>query len=255
MWVPWSDMNLKPFESIYHVRGYDCGYGGPLKPLSLADFFQEAAGDHATALGIGMEKMFSLGRTWMLARIDIRIEALPRTGDHVTVRTWPAGTDRIFAMRCLELLDAEGRLLAGALYGYFIYDIVQRRPLRPERILDPAMKFDRPHPWPDLAPGLQDLAWDEEPWLPAFSLDVGPRHIDNNGHVNNAHFVEWLCDAVPAELRGSGETARITVDFISEAKAGERVEAFSRPAPGGEGVLSILKRDGETIARARTLWR
>jgi hypothetical protein len=38
-----------PLETIYKVRGYDCGYGGPLRPLALANYLQEAAADHAAA--------------------------------------------------------------------------------------------------------------------------------------------------------------------------------------------------------------
>jgi len=50
---------IKPLEIHYEVRGYDCGYGGPLKPFALANFFQETAGVHATVLGIGMEDMWA----------------------------------------------------------------------------------------------------------------------------------------------------------------------------------------------------
>ncbi|MFA5851755.1 MAG: acyl-ACP thioesterase domain-containing protein, partial [Spirochaetales bacterium] len=126
-------MSVQPLETRHSVRGYDCGYGGSFRPLSIANYFQEAAGDHALILGVGMDAMFSQGRTWMLSRVDIEIEDLPRSGDEVIVRTWPAGTDRIFAMRYIELLSADGRLLAGALYDYFIVDLEKRRPMRPEK--------------------------------------------------------------------------------------------------------------------------
>ena len=41
-------MAIEAHETRHWVRGFDCGYGGPFKALSLADYFQEAAGDHAT---------------------------------------------------------------------------------------------------------------------------------------------------------------------------------------------------------------
>ena len=256
------------------MRGYDCGYGGSFRPLSIANYFQEAAGDHALILGVGMDAMFSQGRTWMLSRVDIEIEDLPRSGDEVIVRTWPAGTDRIFAMRYIELLSADGRLLAGALYDYFIVDLEKRRPMRPEKILNPAMKGELPPPYPDLAPGVPDApgfaGGAPEGWTEAFTMKVGPRHIDYNGHVNNAHFIDWLCDAVPAEKRGSGRAARIKVDFVSEVKAGEEVAAYWADGAhsGGDGSalggahsivasgdrLSLLLRGTEVVAKALTRW-
>ncbi|MDX9826278.1 MAG: thioesterase [Spirochaetia bacterium] len=255
-------MAIEALDTEHLIRGYDCGYGGPLRPFALANFFQEAAGEHAAKLGLGMEALFSLGRTWMLSRIDIEIDRLPLTGDRVVVKTWPFGTERIFAMRCMELLDSQGSRMAGALYNYFIYDIENGRPLRPERILDPGLKGDRPLPYADLAPGLHEPGLfpaelpgnpEESGWKPAFSLDVAHRHIDNNGHVNNAYFVNWLCDAVPPEARGSGLAKRIKVDFLSEAKRGEFLKACWRKSESG-AFHSIILRGSQVIARALTRW-
>jgi acyl-ACP thioesterase len=255
-------MSIQALETEHIIRGYDCGYAGPLQPFALANFFQEAAGEHAEKLGVGMEALYSLGRTWMLSRIDIEIERLPRTGEQVVVRTWPFGTERIFAMRCMELLDSQGRRMAGALYDYFIYDIKLGRPLRPERILDPGLRVDKPLPYADLSPGLHEpglfpaeLTGDprDAGWKQAFSLDVASHHIDNNGHVNNAHYVNWLSDAIPPEERGSGQAKRIKVDFVSQAVRGEHLAACWRKSESGI-FHSIILRDTQVIARASTRW-
>lgn len=246
------------FETKYRVRGYDCGYGGPLKPLALANFFQEAAGDHAFVLGIGMEEMFARSQTWMLSRVDIEMEALPHSGDEVIVRTWPAGTDRIFAVRYLELLSADRRRLAGARYDYLIVDIEKRRPVRPEKVLDPEMRLDSSPPFPDLAPGLQGVGGFEtaipQGWNESFKLRICPRHIDNNGHANNGHLINWLCDAVPRKERASGVSARIKVDFVAEVKEGEELVAYWTDKEASNDKLSILARGDETVARAMTVW-
>ncbi|HOR49164.1 MAG TPA: thioesterase, partial [Rectinema sp.] len=122
---------IKPLEIHYEVRGYDCGYGGPLKPFALANFFQETAGAHATVLGIGMEDMWARGLTWMLSRIDIRIEAMPGAGQRVIARTWPVAAKKLYAQRCLELLDESGFRYVGAMYEYIIVDVQTRRVVRP----------------------------------------------------------------------------------------------------------------------------
>jgi len=251
-------MSVQPLETRHSVRGYDCGYGGSFRPLSIANYFQEAAGDHALILGVGMDAMFSQGRTWMLSRIDIEIGDLPRSGDEVVVRTWPAGTDRIFAMRYIELLAADGRLLAGALYDYFIVDLEKRRPMRPEKILNPTMRGELPPPYPDLSPGVPELpgfvGGALEGWTEAFTMRVGSRHIDYNGHVNNAHFIDWLCDAIPVEQRGSGRAARIKVDFVSEVKAGEEITAYWIEGGDSGDKFSLLLRGAEVVAKALTRW-
>ena len=238
------------------VRGFDCGYGGPFKPLSLANYFQEVAGEHAVILGVGMDYMLGSGRTWMLSRIDIELRRLPAAGDEVTMRTWPAGTSRLFALRYISLFSAGGEFMAGARYDYLIVDIEKRRPLRPERIIDPGMVGDYPPPCEGLSPGLQDetgFAHDELAALaPTFSVLASPRHIDNNGHVNNAHIIDWLCDAPPPAERGSGALARLKVDFVAELRLGEEVAAVSWQ--DGAWTKTALLRGRDLVAKAAIRW-
>ncbi len=252
-------MAIEAHETRHWVRGFDCGYGGPFKALSLADYFQEAAGDHARVLGVGMEAMKAAGRTWMLSRLDIGIKGLPSAGDEVIVRTWPAGTSRLFAQRCLELRSADGLLLAGALYEYLVVDIEARRPLRPEKILDPGLKGDYPPPLDDLEPGLSGdpgfSPLDLGAFEPGLSLSAAPRHLDYNGHVNNAHIIDWLVDSVPPERRGSGRLSRLKVDFIAELRSKDRVDSWVRHAEGpSPGWRILLTREGEPVARALAAW-
>lgn len=247
-----------PHETLHTVRGFDCGYGGPFKPLALANYFQEAASDHAIRLGVGRDDFSGLGRTWMLSRLDIKVERLPTEGDDILVRTWPAGTDRLFACRCLEMRTLNGELLAGGLYHYLIVDIEKRRPLRPEKILDPGLRSDIELPLADLSPGLQDHPGfkDLDSFVTSFNLSAGARHLDHNNHVNSGHLLDWLCDAIPPEKRSSGRIARIKVDYVAELLLGESVQALwkSGKDEGGDDRLSVLIRNGELIARALTRW-
>jgi acyl-ACP thioesterase len=266
-------MDMKTDDTHHIVRGYDCGYGGSFKPLSLANYFQEAAGDHAVKLGIGMDNMFSRGITWMLSRIDIKIDRLPMTGDRVTVKTWPSGTSKVFALRYMAMLDGSENLIAGALYDYLIVDLNTRHIVRPEKFITEEMRGGPPAPYPDLDPGLSAIVGfparnahttrgeaedaGKGPSLrKAFTVETGPRHIDYNGHVNNAYFVEWLCDAVPVGMRGNGAIKRIKVDFVSEVRLGETLTAgwFLDSATGPSGIFSYILREDELIARAFTEW-
>ncbi len=254
---------IRPLEIRYDVRGYDCGYGGPLKPFAIANFFQEAAGAHAAMLGIGMEDMWARGLTWMLSRIDIRIEALPRQGERAIARTWPSGTKRLFAQRCLELVSESGEKYAGAMYEYIIVEMATRRVLRPERNLPLDLSTDYPWPFEDLEPGIDvslfaaleesvktrgaSLA-DETtgqaatPFSHVFSLEARTRHIDYNGHVNNAHFINWLCDAVPLEEHQ--RFRRIKVDFVHEILKGETLHVWAKKSGETEWLAAIVGAEG-----------
>jgi medium-chain acyl-[acyl-carrier-protein] hydrolase len=247
----------------YEVRGYDCGYGGPLSAFSLANFIQEAAGVNAQVLGFGMEDLDARNWTWMLSRLDLRVDELPREGERVSVTTWPAEVRKLFALRDFEMRGADGRSLVRAVYAYLVVDLTARKPRRPSSVFgdDPPLVI-KPHPVVDFAfdiPAAGDLA-------PSFSQRVRGRHIDHNGHANNAHIVNWLVDA--SEEAGAhgpvsgktGELSALRVEFLAEALEGDELLAsrgLSEPSPFGPGRATVteLSRGGAKVARALVIRR
>lgn len=237
------------------VRGFDCGYGGPLRPLPLLDFFQETAGLHADSLDIGMEKMQATGKTWMMSRIDVRIDDLPRADERVSVETWPAGRDRLFALRDFVMRAADGRVLVRAVYAYIIVDFATRRPIRPERFFGENEPVGAsPHPIGDISFSVPALAPSADTAAPSFAQRAGPRHIDNNGHVNNAHIANWLVDAAPLPERGSGKLGALRIEFSGEILEGDILEARWGREEGGRGIVTELRRGNDAAARALTTW-
>jgi medium-chain acyl-[acyl-carrier-protein] hydrolase len=235
----------------FEVRGYDCGYGGPLSAFSLANFIQEASGANAELLGFGMKDMDARHWTWMLSRMDLRVDELPREGERVSVTPWPAELRKLFALRDFEMRGADGRSLARAVYAYLVVDLAARKPLRPASVFgdDPPAVMGA-HPVADFAfdvPRAPDS-------VPAFSQRVWGRHIDHNGHANNAHIVNWLVDASSAE-GAPGELAALRVEFLAEALQGDELLA-SRGSPEASpfGALSTtateLARGDAIVARA-----
>lgn len=190
----------------------------------------------------------------MLSRLDLKMDRLPVEGEEVLVTTWPSGLDRLFAQRSFVVSDADGTRLGGALYSYLVVDFATRRPLRPERVIPADLKVDAPEPCEGLGggagePGPGTLA----ALSPAFSERASPRHIDHNGHVNSAHLADWLCDAPPREARGNGALRRLKVDFMNELLLGEIAESLWAPVGEG-GAYCLLRRGGDTIARALAHW-
>jgi medium-chain acyl-[acyl-carrier-protein] hydrolase len=216
----------------YEVRGYDCGYGGPLSALALANFLQEAAGVNAEALGFGMKAMDSRKWTWMLSRLDLRVDELPREGERVSVLTWPAAIHKLFALRDFVMTGSDGRSLVRAVYAYLVVDLAARRPLRPASVFgDDPPSSSEPHPVPGFAFDIPEAL---DP-VPSFAQSVRGRHIDHNGHANNAHIVNWLVDAAGGEAEGTLSALR--VEFLAEALEGDELAA-SRGALAGSPFAS-----------------
>ena len=249
---------ILPMELPFTIHGYDCGYGGPFRPLALANIFQEAAALNANLLGFGAIDMGSRNQTWMLSRLDIRVDREPRENEKVLARTWPAGFERLFARRDFELLGEDSELpIARAAYAYLVIDLEARRPLRPQNAIESALICDRPHALADARFSV-DKPLADAVWTTSFSVSAMDRHIDHNGHVNNAHLIAWLCDAPPAEQRATGQLAAIRVEFAQEVLKNDTLQVLWTSLPAQEGrprQLCELKRGQDSCARAEVLWR
>ena len=172
----------------------------------------------------------------------------------MTIRTWPSGIQRLFAMRDFQIEAEGGEILVAASYAYLIIDISARRPLRPEGILSTELIPNRPRSFTDARYSAEKP---ESPWSVTFSQTASSRHIDHNGHVNNAHLYAWLCDAPPPDSRGSGTLRTMNVEFAQEVLVGDTIEAVWATLPEKDGQVrhaAELRRRGETCARGELAW-
>ncbi len=59
------------------VRASEIGPDGAMRLPALLDLFREAAGNGATALGWASDTLLTQGKTWILSRFHLRLDALP----------------------------------------------------------------------------------------------------------------------------------------------------------------------------------
>ena len=189
---------------------------------SIFGLFQEAAISHAENLSIGREDMARANQVWILSRMSVQVDRRPKYGEAITVRTWPRGGERIFALRDYDIIDAAGNAAVRARSCWIIIDIEKRRPLRPQSVMDslpqnqnldalstPASLEERS--------GLLKIA--EQP---ALYTDV-----DYVGHVNNVTYIRWIENSVAAGLLYQAKRMRLDINFINEILPDEVTDIWS----------------------------
>jgi acyl-ACP thioesterase len=216
----------------------------------MSGWLQEAAGQHAEKLGVGVEALHGRGLTWVLSRQRVLIERPVVLGDAVEVVTWPTGTDRLAALRDFEIRRG-GEVVARAITHWIVLDLRSRRPVRIDRVLGAGMLAPRPHVLE--APG-------DRPPLPAGDVlerrfSIRYRDIDRNLHVTNASYVAWATEALPQEAWRSLRLRGMEVHFLAECTLGSAVLSRSASAGDGEFVHAVVREDdGRELARLRTSW-
>ncbi len=188
----------------YRLRFSECDRHGRMKLKTFCDYAQEVAGIHASELGVGLEVLLPQRRSWFLSRICLGIDRYPAVGGRVRISTWPAGFDRLFALREFRFEEEGAGVFARASGAWLLMDVAAMRILHAERLcgaLLPPLPEGEGVAFPDLGK-LPVAPVGENPRL----RRVMPTQIDVNGHLNNAEYAAILQDclgtgAYPARLQ------------------------------------------------------
>lgn len=230
----------------FTVRAYEVGPDERASLYTVADYFQEAAGEHARSGDVETFDVGEAGGTWVLHRLRLRIDALPRMREAVVVETWPSGVDRLRASRDYRLWGADGAALVVGTSSWLVLDVARRRPVRlpeviqtfgprePERVLT----FGPP----PVAPASVEHA---------ATFPVRRSDLDRVGHANNVRFLEWALEALPSDdgLR------EIDVLFQAEAVLGDAVLSEAGPIVAHARAHRLSRvGTGRTLALARSVW-
>jgi acyl-ACP thioesterase len=224
------------WQEIFTVHFGHVDRSGRLSPAAVMEYFQEAAINHAEDLGVGREALLAQRQGWVLSRMSVIVDKRPAWRDTVTVRSWPRGTDRLFAVRDYDIRGQSGEVLARGRSGWLILDLDRRRPLRPQTVVDRMPLNEGIDALAGSPPGL------EKRLTPSHTVSRIARYsdLDYNGHMNNARYISWLQDVVrPEELENAGHF-RIDINYLAEVKAGDLIDIHSGEVdqPGPDGAAS-----------------
>lgn len=201
------------------IKNYEVGPDGNLKLISLFNYLQEAAGNHAQHLGWGYQDMLKRKRFWVLSRMQVEIIRMPHWGEKLRIETWPAGIDRLYAIRDFCIKDQSGEFVCKAVSGWLILDSIKHRVINPGYIKD---EYPDPGRDPILKlntgkmPGYGEL-------LNTYERKVSYNDLDVNNHVNNARYLEWILDAYEGAFIRKHLLKNILISYMNEAKYPEPI--------------------------------
>jgi medium-chain acyl-[acyl-carrier-protein] hydrolase len=216
---------MEKLETSYRVRSYETGVRNRLTLPNLCNYLQEAAGDHAEALGFGILDLQSHGLSWMLSRLRVKVLREAAWGAKLKVLTWPCGVARhIIAPRDYQVFDAEtGEQIAEGASEWFVVDLAALRVARPPEAFMAVVGEGLPHVSLASEPGRGKFAALAKVDASAKILVRRADH-DFNDHVNNVHYVEWAFEALPDAFRNRVATG-LDIVFRQAAHAGDELES------------------------------
>ncbi len=242
------------FAATFKVRFDECDPQGQLDPSSLISYLLETATGASDAVDRGPSAMRQRGLAWFLHRLHLQIDGDAGHRDHLTVRTWPFGLDRIFAVREIQAWNAAGKSVARATSRWMVVDFERRRLIRLPAWVRQGYRLRNHRLIADL---FDPLPRPDPPEL-ARELTIWRQQLDPNGHLNATVYAAACLNAIPEELAGSSQLRALELEFKKEAGWGDQLIVESATAPDmASDQLHAVRRasDGEVSALGRSRWQ
>jgi acyl-ACP thioesterase len=203
------------------VRSFETDFRNRWKPACFFQAMQETATHHAGNLGYDYEDMLKNNQIWLLSRMRILWTDFPYLREEITIQTWPKGIwQKVFFMRDFIFSAEDGRRLATATSAWLLINTQTHRMLMPQSLggelpLNQGLSALDEYPEKLPSPSASDF---ESTFFAGYSS------VDLMGHVNNARYIEWICDTIPMDWYSTHSLKVLQVNYNNEVKPGDEVQ-------------------------------
>jgi medium-chain acyl-[acyl-carrier-protein] hydrolase len=199
------------YSHKWNINFLQCYPNGVIKYTDLCHIFQLTAGIHADLGGLSYTAMQKHHQAWVLTKMRIEIEKLPRWRDEVEVKTWIVEMNGGKSVRAIALF-LDHKMIASALTEWVVMDTQTRK----STLL--SLDFDHFELFPDDNPIMGKIQKIEIPkervLLDQYLTKISD--LDIVGHVNNVKYLEWCLDRISGNLILAQKIKSFDLNFIRE---------------------------------------
>ncbi|MFL9843918.1 acyl-[acyl-carrier-protein] thioesterase [Flavobacterium rhizosphaerae] len=236
----------KDFTSVYshewEINFLQCMPNGQLKYTELCNLLQITAGYHAEKGGLSFTDMQEHDQAWVLSRMRVEIEELPRWRDTVTIKTWIYDLQGSRSVRALEMYCGDKKM-AGSVTFWAVLNTKLRRP---EPLALPHEHFIK---YPDRQATVENfkrIELDREV-ITAGEYQVAFSDLDIVNHANNVKYLEWCLDTINPKRLLKSELESFDMNFIKELQLGDTVQ-IETSTEEKQSFFSVNKQENTCFA-------
>lgn len=210
---------MKKYWKEFIIPYYDTDAEGYIKVENILLYMAETSSWHSDSLGVGVGKLSKKNYAWMLNNWEVEIFKFPKVKETVSIGTWASKLDRFFATREFAMVNTDGDIIAKASTKWFFIDIKRRRPIRiPVEI---HKKYSC----------IEEFNLTEDSNIGKFSCDmiesrpvvVRKSDIDNNNHVNNIRYIEWMQEGFDSDIINDLRIYKLGIVYKKEILLGDTI--------------------------------
>ena len=202
---------------------------------------------HAGTHGFGYRDVAEKRHAWVLSRLVVEFDQMPRTGDSYSVETWVSRIYRQFTDRLFAIVGSEGKVYGHASSIWALIDMDSRQPMDFSQLPDDGFKnavVDREVPIHH--PGRVRVK--EE--FPICTKIACYSDLDINGHVNSIRYIEMILDLFPQELYVEKKMVkRREMSYCAESYCGDVLNFYVQRGDDDCHQVEIRKNSGEVLVK------
>ncbi|GAY72650.1 acyl-[acyl-carrier-protein] thioesterase [Lentilactobacillus kosonis] len=194
------------------------------------------------------------GIGWVVTSYSIKINELPKIDQTIKLTTRGTSYNKYFAYREFWIEDESGQELVKIDSIWVLIDEATRKVSPIDAEIIAPYESENIKRLPRL-PRPEKLGEDVDA---SKKYQVRTNDIDFNGHVNNAHYLDWMVDVLPIDFITSHLPVQVDIRFESEVTYGNWVESSVNNVTMADGNVKTIHRitsGDEVSAIATIIWR
>lgn len=204
-----------------HAFSVDADITGRWSPYTVFARMQDLADLHARQLRLSRFDLVTKGVVWVIARAKMQINRYPNIYERLRCKTFYGAPTRVGFHRYFAFFTDEGELLGKASALWLLADAETHKFVSPFSI---GMEFPDQQDDNDLMMETNKIIFNESQPLTTTVRTPVYSDYDINMHVNNARYVQWVCDLFPVERMQSNMLSCLELNYVAEVKLGESVK-------------------------------
>lgn len=220
---------------------FHCDFSQRLFMGHLGNHLLNAADFHSTERDFGMNYLNTINKTWVLSRLAIEMEEMPRQYAKFTVETWVESAMKFFTNRNFRIASPSDGKVYG--YGRSVWAMIDTQTRLPQNILEvhdgkindwiesekecPIAKSSRVK----MGAGAEYMR----------TIDTYYSDVDINGHVNSVKYIEHILDLFALDWYSTHDIRRFEIAYVAESHQGDRLSLFREQTAPNDYCISVEK--------------
>ncbi|MCC8071379.1 MAG: hypothetical protein LIO90_06225 [Bacteroidales bacterium] len=239
------------YKRTFLLTAADCNSQFELPLATLGQNIVETATDHANILGVDYRRLKEDGNAWVLLRMTIALQRMPRVNESYEIKTWVAGFNSRFSQRDFTISVGD-EVIGQVTTTWTVINSVTRQAASLDGLgnLESVVRPEKA----DVGRSQRLKPADfERPDIQSVGYRVATTDIDTNRHLTAMRYTQLMVDRWPLDHYDHYRVGRFEIAYSAEARYDDylmvaRVDLTDDTA----GVR--ISRGTETLAQASFQW-